>query len=115
MLEMKGEWKRYNPQVAYLTMNFQNLFLRRKILSKTFNSQMVCYIVINNFFVNFEIRGGSYNTLENTLGLTNEFEKCIPFFMESLIANFIQLFSAIATYLFPQSRLGTRLCVHSIL
>ena len=30
--------------------------------------------VINNFFVNFEINGGSYNLSENTI---NEFEKCI--------------------------------------
>ena len=34
--------------------------------------------------------------------------------MESLIADFIQLFSAIAKFLFMQGRLGTRLNVHSI-
>ena len=35
--------------------------------------------------------------------------------MESLIADFIQFFSAIAKFLFLQGRLGTRLCVRSIL
>ena len=34
--------------------------------------------------------------------------------MESLIADFIQLFSAIDKFLFMQGRLGTRLNVHSI-
>ena len=95
-------------------MNFQNLFLRRKILSKAFNSHMVCYIIMNNFFVGFEISGGSYNSSQNTLRLINEFEKCIPSFIESLTANFIQFSSAIAKFLFLQGRLGTRLCVCSI-
>ena len=94
-------------------MNFQNLFLRRKVLSKAFN-HMVCYIVMNNFFVSFEISGGSYNSSQNTLRLINEFEKCIPSFIESLTANFIQFSSAIAKFLFLQGRLGTRLCVYSI-
>ena len=76
-------------------MNFQNLFSKRKILSKTFSSHMVCYIVINNFFVSFEISGGSYNPSQNTLRLLNEFEKCILSFMESLIPDFIQFSSAI--------------------
>ena len=75
---------------------------------------MVCYIVINNFFVSFEISGGSFNPSQNILRLTNEFEKYIPSFMESLTANFIQFSSAIAKFLFLQGRLGTRLCVHSI-
>ena len=96
-------------------MNFQNLFLRKKILSKAFNSHIVCYIVINNFFVNFEISGGSYNPSQNTLRLMNKFVKSIPSFMESLIADFIQFSSAIAKLLFLQGRLGTRLCVHSVL
>ena len=95
-------------------MNFQNLFSRRKILSRAFNSHMVCYIVINNFFLSFEISGGSYNPSQNTLRLINEFEKCIPSFMESLIAKFIQFSSVIAKFLFLQGRLGTRLCEHSI-
>ena len=47
-------------------MNFQNLFSRRKILSKAFNSHMVGYIVINNFFASFEVSGGSYNPSQNT-------------------------------------------------
>ena len=59
---------------------------------------MVYYIVINNFFVSFETSGGSYNPSQNTLKLINEFEKCIPSFMESLTANFIQFFSAIAKF-----------------
>ena len=95
-------------------MNFQNVFLRRKILSKAFNSHMVCYIVMNNFFLSFEISGGSYNSSQNTLRLINEFEKCIPSFIEILTANFIQFSSAIAKFLFLQGRLGTRLCVYSI-
>ena len=54
MLEMEGAMDEvYNPWVAYLTMNFQNLFSRRKILWKTFNSHIVRYIVINNFFSEF--------------------------------------------------------------
>ena len=95
-------------------MPFQNLFLRRKILSEAFNSHIVCYIIINNFFASFAISGGSYNPSQNTLRLINKFEKCIPSFMESLIADFIQFSSAIAKFLFLQGRLGTRLCVHSI-
>ena len=57
---------------------------------------MVYYIVINNFFVSFEIIGGS----QNTLSLINEFEKCILSFMESLIADFIQFSSTIAKFYF---------------
>ena len=72
------------------------------------------HTVINNFFVSFEISGGSYNPSQNTLRLINKFEKCIPSFMESLI-DFIQFSSSIAKFLFLQGRLGTRLCVHSIL
>ena len=71
-------------------------------------------MVVNNFFVSFEISGGSYNPSQNTLRLINEFEKYILSFMESLIADFIQFFSAIAIFLFLQGRLGTRLCVHCI-
>ena len=107
----REQWKRYDPRVAYLTMNSQNLILRRKILSKAFNSHMVCYIVINTFFVSFEISGTFFNPSLNTLKLINEFEKCIPFFMEGLIANFIQFSSAIAKFLFLKGRLDTRLFV----
>ena len=98
----RGQQKSYNPWVSYLIMNFQNPFLRRKIPSKAFNSYMVCYIVINNFFVSFETSGGSYNLSQNTLRLISEFEKCIPSFMESLIASFVQFSSAIAKFLFLQ-------------
>ena len=92
-------------------MNFQNLLSRKKILSKAFNSHMVCYIVMNTFFVSFEISGAFSNPSLNTWKLINEFEKCIPFFMEGLIANFIQLSSAIAKFLFLKGRWDTRLCV----
>ena len=92
-------------------MNFQNLLSRKKIFSKAFNSHMVCYIAINTFFVSFEISGAFFNPSLNTLKLINEFEKCIPFFMEGLIANFIQLSSAIAKFLFLKGRWDTRLCV----
>ena len=85
-------------------MNFQNLLSRRKILSKVFNSHMVCYIAINTF-VNFEISGAFFNPSLNTLRLINEFEKCIPSFLEDLIANFIQFSSAIAKFLFLKGRL----------
>ena len=81
-------------------MNFQNLFLKRKTLSKAFNSHIVSYIFINNFFASFEISGGSYNSSQNALRLINKFEKCIPSFMENLIANFIQFSSAITKFLF---------------
>ena len=114
MLEVEGQWKSYNPWLAYLKMNFQNLFLRRKILSKAFNSHSVCYIAINNFLVSFEISCGSCNPSQNILRLINKFEKCIPSFMETLIANFIQFSIANTKFLFLQGRLGTRLCVHSI-
>ena len=52
---------------------------------------IVCYIARNNFFVSFEISGGSYNPSQNTLRVINKFEKCIPSFMESLIADFLAL------------------------
>ena len=76
---------------------------------------MVCYIVENNFLVSFEIIGGSYNPSKNTSSLRNEFQKCVPSFLESLIASFIQFSRPIAKFLFLQGRLGTRLCVHSTL
>ena len=60
----------------------------------------VIWFVINNFFVISGISGGSYNLSQNTLRLINEFKKCILSFMESLIADFIQFFSAIAKFLF---------------
>ena len=77
-------------------MSFQNLFSRWKILSDAFNSHMVCYIVINSFFVSFATSGGSYNPSQNTLRLISKFEKCVPSSMESLTANFIHFSSAIA-------------------
>ena len=95
-------------------MNFQNLFPRRKTISKAFNSHIVCYIVINNFYVNFEIIGGSCNPSQNTLRLIYKFEKCIPSFMGSLIADFIEFSDIISKFVFLQGRLGTRVCVHSI-
>ena len=88
-----------------------NEYSRRKILLKAFNSQMVCFIVINNFFVSFEISGGSCNP-ENTLRLISELEKCTPSFMESLIADFIEFSSTSTKFLFLQGRLDTRLLVH---
>ena len=66
---------------------------------------------MNTFFVSFEISGAFSNPSLNTWKLINEFEKCIPFFMEGLIANFIQLSSAIAKFLFLKGRWDTRLCV----
>ena len=51
---------------------------------------------------------------QNTLRLINEFEKCIPSFIESLTANFTQFPIAIAKFLFLKGRLDTRLCVYSI-
>ena len=75
---------------------------------------MSYYIVLNNFFVSVEINGGSYNPSQNTLRVINEFEKCIPSFFESLIANFIQFSGASPKFLFLQGRLGTRLCMHLV-
>ena len=83
-------------------MNFQNLFLRRKILSKVFNSHIVCYIAINNFFLSFEISDGSCNPSQNTSRLINKFEKCIPSFMGNLIADFTEFSRAVAKLLFLQ-------------
>ena len=85
-------------------MNFQNLS-SRKILSDAFNSHMLCYIVISNCFVSFEIIAVSWNILQNTLRLINKFENFIQSFMESLIADFIQVSRAIAKFLFLQGRL----------
>ena len=48
------------------------------------------------------------------LRLINEFEK-VRTFVESLIVDFIQFSSAVATFLFLQRGLGTRLYVQSIL
>ena len=91
---------------------FSESIYENEDFTEGFNSHIVCYIVMNNFFVSFEIRGGSYNPSQNTLRLINKFEKCIPSFMESLIADFSQFSSAIGKFLFLQGRLGTRLCVH---
>ena len=74
----------------------------------------IIWFIINNFFVSFEISGGSCNLSQNTLRLMKKSEKCILSFMESIIADFIQVFSAIVKFLFLQGRLVTRLCVHSI-
>ena len=60
--------------------------------------------------MSFEIIGGFYNPSQNTLRLIKEFEKCIPSFMESLTANFVQFCSAVAKFLILQGRLGNRLC-----
>ena len=68
---------------------------------------MVCFIVINSFFVSFEIGGGPYNPSQNTLRLIN------LSFKGSLIVDFVELFNAMAKILFIEGRLGTRLCVHS--
>ena len=62
--------------------------------------------------MSFEISGGLHNLSQNTLRLINKFEKGILSFMENLIADLIQFFSAIAKFLLLQGRLGTRLCVH---
>ena len=66
---------------------------------------MLCYIVISNFFVSFEIIAVSWNILQNTLRLINKFENFIQSFMEGLIADFIQVSRAIAKFLFLQGRL----------
>ena len=44
----------------------------------------------NNFFVSFEISGGSYSPSQNTLRLINKFEKCISSFM-LILFNFLAL------------------------
>ena len=51
MLEVEAPMEKVWARVAHVTINFQNLFLRRKILLIAFNSHMTFYIVINNFFV----------------------------------------------------------------
>ena len=57
--------------------------------------------------MSFEFSGRLYNPSQNTVTLMNEFEKCILSFMESLIADFIQLSNAIVIFLILQGRLGT--------
>ena len=74
---------------ACLTMNFQNLFSRRKILLKAFNSHMVCYIVINNFLWVLRSVVGLTILHKLLLRLTSKFEKCIQSFIEILIVDFI--------------------------
>ena len=76
----------------------ESIFEKKGIVIKAFNSHMVCYIAISNFLVSFEISGGSYNPSQNTLRLIHEFEKYIPSFMESLIADFILFSSVIAKF-----------------
>ena len=93
---------------------FSESIFQKEDLIEAFNSHIVCYIVINNIFLSFEISGGTYNPLQITLRLINKFEKFIPSFMESLIADFSQFSSAITKFLFLQGRLSTRLCVHSV-
>ena len=78
----------------------ESIFEKKDIVIKAFNGHMVCYIAINNFLVSFENSGGSYNPSQNTLRLTNKFEKCIPSFMESLIADCIQFSGAITKFCF---------------
>ena len=68
------------------------------ILSKAFNSHMLCYILINNIFDSFEISGCFYNPPQNTLRLIHKFEECNPSFMESLITDFIQFPGAISNF-----------------
>ena len=58
--------------------------------------------------MSLEISGGSYNHSQNTLRLINEFVKCLPSFMEILVANFIQFSSSIAKFLFLLGKLGTQ-------
>ena len=81
-------------------MNFQNLLSKRKILSKAFNSHMVHYTVINNFFVSFEISGGLYNLSRNTLESINEIEKCIVSFMENVVTDFFNLLVLLPNFCF---------------
>ena len=38
MLEVDGAMEECNSRVAYVTMNFENLFWRKEILSKAFNT-----------------------------------------------------------------------------
>ena len=59
---------------------------------------------MDTFFVSFEVSGASYNFSQNILRLINEFKKCILSFIGSLIAGFIQVFSAIANFLFLQEK-----------
>ena len=92
MLRVGGAMGRGGIQSMSILPNFQSLFWARKTLWRAFSSHMVCYIVINNFFVSFEISGGSYNPSQGALGCfgsNTRIRGCIPSFMESLIANFI--------------------------
>ena len=52
------------------------------------------------FFVSFEISGGSYNPSQNTLRLIKEFEKYILSFMESLIADFFNFLALLLIFYF---------------
>ena len=64
---------------------------------------MVSYIVINNFSVSFGISGRSFYPSHNTLRLIDRFEKYV-FFMERLIADFVQFSNAIANFYFCKVR-----------
>ena len=76
---------------------FFDLSFEKEDLVKGFK---VTWFVINNSSVSFEIIVGSYNLSQNTFRLKNKFRKCIIFFIESLIADFILFFSAIANFYF---------------
>ena len=41
---------------------------------------MVCYIVINNFFVSLQISDGSYSLSQNTLRLNKRVQEMNPIF-----------------------------------
>ena len=50
--------------------------------------------------MSFEISVDSYNSSQNTLRLINKFNKFISFFMENLIANFIQFLGLLTNFYF---------------
>ena len=89
---------------------FDPIFEKRNLIE----ALKVIWFVIKNIIVSFDISSGSYNLPQNTLRLIHEFERCILSLMESLIADFLKLFSSIAKFLSLQGRLGTRLRVLAI-
>ena len=88
ILEVEGATDEVKPMSNLPSNEFLDPIFEKEDLIEGFK---VIWFVINNFFVSFEISGGSYNLSQNTLRLINGFEKYILSLMESLIANFLVL------------------------
>ena len=65
---------------VYSKSEFPESIFEKKDLIEEFSSHMVCYIVINNFFVSLQISDGSYSLSQNTLRLNKRVQEMNPIF-----------------------------------